>query len=73
MILAFFGSRPMMAIDDTDLPDPDSPTTPSTSPARQIEGDVADGVHHAVVGREIDAEVLDASRAIVAGIRRAGW
>ena len=27
------GSRPMMASDVTDLPDPDSPTMPSTSPA----------------------------------------
>src|SRR5882757_3088785 len=28
--LAVLGSRPMIAIDDTDLPEPDSPTMPST-------------------------------------------
>ena len=28
------GSRPMIACAETDLPHPDSPTTPSTSPAR---------------------------------------
>ncbi len=31
VILALFGSSPITAIDDTDLPDPDSPTMPSTS------------------------------------------
>ena len=29
---AFFGSRPITAIEVTDLPEPDSPTMPSTSP-----------------------------------------
>ena len=59
VICAFFGSRPITAIDDTDLPDPDSPTMPSTSPARRSNETSADGVHHAVVGREVDGQVLD--------------
>ena len=31
-MVALFGSRPMAARAVTDLPDPDSPTMPSTSP-----------------------------------------
>jgi hypothetical protein len=30
------GSRPMTASDDTDFPDPDSPTMPSTSPGASV-------------------------------------
>ena len=30
------GSSPMTASDDTDLPDPDSPTMPSTSPGASV-------------------------------------
>ena len=43
---------PCTAIDVTDLPEPDSPTMPSTSPRSQVEAHAAHGVHHAVVGRE---------------------
>ena len=49
----------MTAIDVTDLPEPDSPTMPSTSPGSSVERHVADGVHDAVVGREVDREVVD--------------
>ena len=34
VIVALQGSRPMTASDDTDLPEPDSPTMPRTSPGR---------------------------------------
>ena len=40
------------------LPDPDSPTTPSVSPG-WTERDAVDGLDHAVVGREVDLQVLD--------------
>ncbi len=33
---ADLGSRPITAMLDTDLPEPDSPTMPSTSPARRL-------------------------------------
>ena len=57
MIFAVFGSSPRIAIDVTDLPDPDSPTIPSVSFGDQVEADVVDRVHDAVVGREVDREV----------------
>ena len=57
VICAVVGSRPMIAIEDTDLPEPDSPTMPSTSRV-QGEGHVADRVDEAVVGGEPDREVL---------------
>ena len=44
-----------MARKVTDLPEPDSPTMPSTSPALDVEVDAAHGLHDAVVGREVDA------------------
>ena len=33
---AFFGNRPMTAIELTDLPEPDSPTMPIASPACSV-------------------------------------
>ena len=46
----------------TDLPDPDSPTMPSTSPRRQGEGDAADGVDDPVLRREVDLQLVDLQR-----------
>ena len=34
---------------------------PSTSPARSVERDAADGVHDAVLGREVHAQIVDLS------------
>ena len=38
----------------TDLPAPDSPTTPSTSPLRDVERDAVDRVQRAAAGDELD-------------------
>ena len=51
--------RPITVRKVTLLPEPDSPTTPSVSPGSERERDAVDGLHEAVVGREVDAEVLD--------------
>ena len=53
------GSRRRIVSASVVLPEPDSPTMPSVSPALQRERDVVDGAHHAgaplgdVVGRQI--------------------
>ena len=49
--------RPITVRNDTLLPEPDSPTTPSVTPSSV--NDAVDGLHETVVGREVDAEVLD--------------
>ena len=41
------------------LPDPDSPTMPSVSPGWIVYEIAVDGLHDAVVGREMDRQVLD--------------
>ena len=46
----------------TDLPLPDSPTTPSVPPVRELEVDAVDGADHARLGRERRAQVLDAQQ-----------
>ena len=51
--------RPSTAIDDTDLPEPDSPTMPEGLAAADRVAEVGDGLDQAVVGRELDGEVLD--------------
>ena len=43
----------------TDLPEPDSPTTASTSPAVQVEAHAVHGLDDAFLGRERDRQVLD--------------
>ena len=52
--------RPMMAVPVIDLPAPDSPTTPSTSPRRDVEGDVVDRGQRAAPGRKLDPQIADA-------------
>ena len=59
--------RPMSVIAVTDLPEPDSPTTASTSPGLQRERHAVDGVHDAVLGAELDLEVVDLEQVAVAG------
>ena len=45
--------------EETDLPEPDSPTMPSVLPALDAVGDAVDGLDQAVLGLEVDPEVLD--------------
>ena len=54
-----FGSRisRITAIIETVLPEPDSPTIPTTSPASSDERQPVDRAHDAVLGAERDAEV----------------
>ena len=59
VIVAVSGSSPRIASDVTDLPEPDSPTMPSVSDAREIEAHVVDRVDDAVVGLEVDGEIAD--------------
>ena len=48
----------MIAMPVSDLPAPDSPTTPSTSPRLDGEGHVVDGDQRAAPGRELDPQVV---------------
>ena len=48
VILADFGSRPIRPRNVTDLPEPDSPTTPTISPVADVEVDAANGLDVAV-------------------------
>ena len=52
-------SRPMIAAAVSDLPAPDSPTTPSTSPGAIVEADIVDRDQSAAAGRQLDPQVLD--------------
>ena len=54
----------MIALPVVDLPQPDSPTRPSVSPAHHVEADVRDRVHlqAGAPDRELDDEVLDAQQ-----------
>ena len=49
----------MSVIAVTLLPEPDSPTIPSTLPRSSSKRDAVDGPDDAVLGRELDLEVLD--------------
>jgi hypothetical protein len=48
----------------TDLPEPDSPTMPRGLAALDVEGEPVDGLHQAVVGREVHLEVADLEEAV---------
>ena len=54
----------LMAV--TDLPEPDSPTMRQHLAGLDGEVDAADGLHHAVLGAEVDREVLDGRAAALA-------
>ena len=51
--------RPMMPMLVTLLPEPDSPTMPSVLPRSRLNENAVHGLDQAVVGREVDAQVLD--------------
>ena len=51
--------RPITVSEDTDLPEPDSPTIPSVRPALDVVGDAVDRLDQAVVGVEVDVQVAD--------------
>ncbi len=53
------GRRPMIDRASTVLPDPDSPTTPSVSPASKLEGDAVDGPDRPSGRAEGGVEVVD--------------
>ncbi len=50
---------PITVSEETDLPEPDSPTMPSVWPAVDRVGEPVDGLDDAVVGVEVDLQVLD--------------
>jgi hypothetical protein len=52
-------SRPMMAAPVSDLPAPDSPTTPRISPGCDVERDVVQRQQRAAARGELDAQVAD--------------
>ena len=52
---------PSVVSEETDLPEPDSPTMPSVRPACDLVGDAVDRVHDAVFGGELDVQVLTRS------------
>ena len=64
------GVRPMSVIAVTDLPEPDSPTIAEHLAGAQLEGDVVDGLHEAVLGPEADAEVLDVEQRLAVAVIR---
>ena len=51
--------RPMIAAPVTDLPAPDSPTTPEDLARADVERDVVHRPQRAVAGRKLDAEAGD--------------
>ena len=60
----------------TDLPLPDSPTTPSVPPGVELEVDAVDGADQARLGRERRAQVLDAeqrARVTAPGVLTVMW
>ena len=59
----------MIALPVVDLPQPDSPTSPSVSPSQHVEADVRDRVdlQPGAPDRELDDEVLDAQQRLVVG------
>ena len=59
MILALLGSRPIRPRNVTDLPEPDSPTTASSSPLLTDEVDAAHRLHLARQCGERDPEVIE--------------
>ncbi len=58
---------PSVVSEETVLPEPDSPTIPSVRPGMHLVGDPVDGVHDAVFGGELDAQVLDPQQRLRAG------
>ena len=47
-----------MASEDTDLPQPDSPTMATTSPRLTVVGNAVDRVHDATRGVELHVQIL---------------
>ena len=52
-------SAPSPRASTTLLPEPDSPTMPTTSPASSVEVEPIHGAEHAARGRELDGQVAD--------------
>ena len=51
--------RPRIVIDVTLLPEPDSPTMPSTLPRSSLNETPSTALHDAVLRREVDVQVVD--------------
>ena len=62
----------MIDIAVTLLPEPDSPTMPSTSPGRERERDAVDGAHEAVLGAERDVQVAHLEQRLAQATRTRG-
>ena len=56
----------------TDLPQPDSPTTASTSPGGEVERDAVDGLNHTLLGGEGDAQLVHRQERVSVGTGPAG-
>ena len=69
-----FGSRIRRIIDIavTLLPEPDSPTMPSTSPAADAERDAVDGPDEPVLGAEGDVQVAHFEEGLAQATRTRG-
>ena len=66
------GMRPRRVIVETLLPDPDSPTIPSTSPGIELPADLIDGVNDSVLGLELDGQLVDGDDRLRHGLVAAG-
>ncbi len=67
-LLPRLGSRPMIASEVTDLPQPDSPTRPTVWPGRDVEADAVDGAERLLaLPGEGDAQVAHRQQRLVAG------
>ncbi len=56
--MRFFGNSRISARKVTLLPEPDSPSRPSTSPSPSDQAEIVDGMHGALAGKA-NVEVLD--------------
>ena len=59
--------RPRMALAVTLLPQPLSPTRPTSSPGATVEAHPVDGVHGALLRREVDGEVGQTEKGVLLG------
>ena len=71
--LRFTSWRPSTAIEETLLPDPDSPTIPSVCPSLTVYDRSGDRLHEPVVGGELDGQVFDDEKGLLATVLEAAF